>query len=588
MGDGGRAVLLGVASVVGAFVLYAGALGHPFLGDDQLAVSGNPTVARPSGTGFRALWVTDYWRGVAPDGQVTEMSTDRNLFRPVTIASFWLTSWIAGIDPMAFRVGNVVLHALAATLIGLLCVAMGWRRGGIVAAAFVLVHPVATDVVNRIVGRADVLAVVGVAACLVVQCRAHQRGWTGMRALGAFVAALVALGAKESGVVLVPLALFHGWLLGGLSSGRSAGPQWLGMTAIGSAVAAYLLGRMLAVDLPTYVASTWDLGGNPVWGAGLDVRLPVAGALAWHYARLIVWPTPLIAFDVPPWVPTWSTAEAWLGVGLLGALAAVLVVTTRRRHPASLGIAWWLLSFLIVSQLLVPIGAYREVRFAYAMVAGSALVVGCLCEQMAARAGAVRALGAGAVLAGIVLATSVVWQRNADFHDLQTLLAADVRQRPASPAALIRLANIHDRAGRADEAERVFARVIELAPTSAQACYEFADFHGRHGRADRARALHERAIALNPSHHLSLMALWTMALGERDLERAQAFLTRAAAAAPDNPFVIYNLAVLDDARGERARALARLTALVARRPDFSLAVRGLEKLRADEARKGRR
>jgi len=591
MTDRGRAALVAVASVVGAFVLYAGALGHPFIGDDQLAVRGNPTVARPSVTGLRALWVTDYWRGVAPDGLVTEMSTDRNLYRPVTIASFWLTSWFAGIDATPFRVGNVLLHALAATLIGMLCVALGWRRGGPVAVVFVLVHPVATDVVNRIVGRADVLAVIGVLAFVLVQRHARDGGWTAMRALAAFVAACVAFGAKESGVVLVPLALFAGWIFGPAARvpGRADRGRWLGAVALVAAAALYLIGREVAVDLPTYApTTTWDLGGNPVWGTSLAVRLPVALALAAHYARLVLFPTTLIAFDVPPVVPNWGDLETWIGALVLAALGAGLVVAAWRRHPVSVGVAWWLLSFLIVSQFFVPIGAYREVRFAYVLVAAGALTIGWLFERVSARAGWARAAGLVVVLGAVAFAIPTVWQRNADFRDLRTLLEADVRQRPASPAALIRLANIHDQARRDAEAEAAFVRVIELAPMSAQVRYELADFHSRRGRTDRARELHAQAVGLNPQHYLSLLALGNIALSQKDIATAESWLTRAAEVAPDDPWVIYTLAVLDDNRGQRARAVQSLTALVERRPDFRSAVSALEHIRADEARKARR
>ncbi len=591
MADGGRAALLAVASVVGAFALYAGALGYPFIGDDQLAVSGNPTVSRPSATGFRALWVTDYWRGIAPDGRLTEMSTDRNLYRPVTIASLWLTSWLAGIDVRPFRVGNVVLHALAATLIGVLCIALGWRRGAVVAVAFVLLHPVATDVVNRIVGRADVLAVIGVTSYVLVQWRAGDRGPTVARMLAAFVASCIALGSKESGAVLVPLAVFVAWIYrpasrapGGVDRG-----QWRVMVPLGAAAALYLLGRQLAVEFPTYApTTTWDLGGNPVWGAGLGVRLPVALALAAHYGRLVLWPTSLIAFDVPPVVPNWGDMETWLGAVLLVTLASALAVAAWRRHAVSIGVAWWLLSFVIVSQLFVPIGAYREVRFAYALVVATALVGAWLFERAAARGGATRIVSGVVVVVAIVVAVPAVWHRNADYRDLQALLEADVRQRRASPAALIRLANIHDQARRDDLAEAAFARVIELAPASAQARYEFAGYHERRGRPDRARALHQQAVTLNPEHYLSLMALGNMALGDRDIAAAEMWLTRAAAVAPDDPWVIYNLAVLDDNRGQRARAVESLTALVDRRPDFALATRALDQIRKDEARKAGR
>jgi tetratricopeptide (TPR) repeat protein len=366
----------------------------------------------------------------------------------------------------------------------------------------------------------------------------------------------------------------HAWLGRG---SRGAAHRWRGVLAVGLPVALYVVGRSVAVGVPGYRADPiWDLGGNPAWGMSLAERLPVAAALAVHYLAVLLWPWPLIAFDVPPQLPTWGDPLSWMGAGLLLLAAVVLVRLLLARRPLALALAWWLASFLVVGQLVVAIGAYREVRFAYGMLGGLAFGVGWLAMRAAAQRTVLVAAGATAAVA---MATLVV-RRNADFVDLQRLLEADVRQRPASPAALIRLANIHDQGRRDAEAERLLRLVRELAPASAQASYELANFYERRGRRDEALALYEESVARNPSHYISLVALATMAINQGDVDRADALLARAAAVAPDDPWVIYNRAVVDEARGRRERAIASLEALVARRPDFTLAVRGLAQLRA--------
>lgn len=561
-----------IATLAAAFLLYANALSNPFIGDDQDAVQRNPTVAQPSAAGFLALWTSDYWLGVDPSGTPVEMSTDRNLYRPITILSFWLNAVLTGVDASAFRAGNVIAHALAAWLVGLVCWRWGMGIGAFIATALVLVHPIATDVVNRIVGRADALALAGVAGFLATQRAADLRGWTWGRTVTAMLAAVVALGAKESGAIVAPLAFVHAWLGHGNRGGES---RWRGALALGLPVTLYLIGHTLAVGAPSYRANLSDLTSNPIWGMSFSERMPAAAALAGHYFALLLWPWPLIAFDVPARLPTWSDPLSWVGAALLLLATLAFVRLLRARHPLALALAWWLASFLIVSQLVIAIGAYSEVRFAYGMLGGLAFGIGWVAMRAAERQTTV--VAAGAVAAVVMVA--VVVHRNADFVDLQRLLEADVRQRPASPAALIRLAQINDQARDAATAERLLQRVRELAPASAQASYALANFYDRHGRREDARALYEESVAHNPSHYMSLLSLGNMALNQGDLERANALLTRAATVAPDDPFVIYNRAVLDEARGDPAGAIGRLEALVARRPDFTLAVRGLAQLR---------
>ena len=163
--------------------------------DDPVIIAANPYVNDPAGGVL--LWGSDYWAGLGEDS---------NLYRPVTIFSYWLSARFSA-EPWWQRLWNVVLHACAAWLVGLWCARWQRQPAGYLASALVLFHPLATDVIDRIVGRADILVLVGTAGFLWLQRRCAVEGWTLGRWWCAGALALVALGAKESGLILIPLAV---------------------------------------------------------------------------------------------------------------------------------------------------------------------------------------------------------------------------------------------------------------------------------------------------------------------------------------------------------------------------------------------
>lgn len=619
-GTGRRGWIWPLALAATAIALYANALGNPFLSDDLALVSGNPTVTQPSAAGLLGLWTTDYWQGIDSEGRVVALGGDRNLYRPVTTLSYWLDAVLAGAQPLRFRLTNLLLHTAAAGLVGLWCARLtGSAAGGAVAAAFVLLHPTATDVVNRIAGRADILVVLAIAGCLATQRAAQTAGWTWRRTAAAALWAVVAFGAKESGLVLVPLMALQAWIGGapaarlehgpsaggvpgarterGSSGGRKPGVPptpagarggqaahgwrigWRPLLAIGVPFLLYLAARLAVVGPPSYAEAALGGMANPLLGRSLLERLPASAALAWFYLTTILWPWPLIAFDLPTRAPAWSDLETWLGLLALVAVAAAAISLALRRHPCALGLVWWLAVFAVVGQLLVPLGTYREVRLAYTMIGGPAPLV----AWLAARAVSTRPPLRRAALAAAVIAASVaaglVVTRNVDFRSDIVLVEADLRRSPDNLATLVRLGGLYERAGRLAEAQRALARATELAPDLAQAWYELALYHERYGNKATARDLYERALTRDPAHVPALVSLGVITMDADDLETAARHLEHAELLAPDDEFVGYNLAVLAERRGDLDGAIARLEDLVRRHPDYAMATRGLAALR---------
>ena len=567
--------------------LYASAIRNPFLSDDVALLNDNAAIVHPTLEGLFGLWTIAYTQGLDQNGRVISLMDEdpngqiRTVYRPVTTTTYWLNAILTGLTPEAFRLVNICLHALGAWLVGVWIAQLFGPFAGLVASLAIVVHPLATDVINRIVGRSDILMIVGVAGFLATQRTAERYGWTWGRTLVGALAATLGLGSKESAMIVLPLALVQAIVARSRTSLAST-KAWRGAIAIGVPFAAYLVGRRMVLHWAPYAAvPQFDLYSNPVIGMSLVDRLPAVGALTIDYLRLLIWPRPLMGFDSPIALPTWADPVAWTGLVLFGGVGVSAIVLAGRRHPLAVAAGWFFFGFLIVGQVLTPIGAYREVRFAYELLGALGVVVGYLTvATFEGTPGYLRLVGVAVLSLVLLSAASLVSTRNRDFQSLRSLLEADLRYRPESAAAVSRLARLLDREGPAQQgrAEDLYRKAVTMAPWSAQAKEDLAEFLAARGRKAEAKRLWEDAVELKQSPS-AMLRLGNMALDEGDFSTAQRYLTQAERLTPGSSWVAYNLAVLDDKRGDHAGAIRRLEELLARDPTFGPARAGLDQIK---------
>lgn len=211
-----RAVIAAVALVV-SIVGFGWTLCGYFVGDDfgyvgrfyELPLGEWPRL-------FVSSWAGDMW-----GFQLREL-------RPITALSFMIDGRLWGGNAVGYRVANLGLHALSATLVGWLA----WRAAdralvvGAAAAGLFALHPAHAEPVQWITGRVDVLATLfylaGFAAF--VKYRTTERaGWlaafAGLSAAAAF--------SKEFGLTLPVMCMVADlvWRPGG-RHGHAAPLQW--------------------------------------------------------------------------------------------------------------------------------------------------------------------------------------------------------------------------------------------------------------------------------------------------------------------------------------------------------------------------
>ncbi|XP_077026545.1 protein O-mannosyl-transferase TMTC1 isoform X2 [Tamandua tetradactyla] len=145
----GAAALLAGASCL----CYGNSLRGEFVHDDVWAIVNNPDV-RPDAPLHWGIFANDFW------GKGMAENTSHKSYRPLCILTFKLNIFLTGMDPFYFHAVNIILHCLVTLVLMYTCDKAVFKNRGLafVTALLFAVHPIHTEAVAGIVGRADVLA----------------------------------------------------------------------------------------------------------------------------------------------------------------------------------------------------------------------------------------------------------------------------------------------------------------------------------------------------------------------------------------------------------------------------------------------
>lgn len=530
-----------------AAAVYANAVGNGFALDDVPLVRDNPTL-RSVGDLPRLL-VSPYW----PDsGRVS------GLYRPVTTASLALNRALTGDGAAGFHVVNVGLHALVTCLVWVWARRAGVHYGtALLAAALFAVHPVHTEAVANIAGRAELLAALFVLAAWL----AHLRGWTVAAAAGVLLAAL----SKEHAIV-APAAFLA---LDFVRRERFAIGRYAAYAvAVGGALAA----RFAVLGGPGSAGDVYFLD-NPAAFAGTAERIGTALWVAVRYGALLVYPARLssdYSFDAIPLVTSLADPRPWIGAAVIAAACLAMWFGWRRRSVLLVAIAVVAAFLLPVSNLLFPIGTLMAERLLYLPSIGLCLYVGHLGAASAARprrgkvvvAIAIVVVGAGAVR---------TWTRTPAWRDNATLARADVVTQPRSAKLQLGAALAAHTDGDPAAAERHYREALAIWPEYAQAAYDYAVLLHDEGRIEDAIRYYRSATELAPHNPRPRIGMARALAKAGRVPEAEAVLDALARDPGAGWAAVMAEAMVRQSRGDLAGAADACRRLLARRdvPDYA-------------------
>jgi tetratricopeptide (TPR) repeat protein len=508
-------------------------------------------------------------------------STTSGLYRPLTTFSYLLNYSVFGngTHPAGYHWVNLAVHGVNVLLVYLL----GLLVFGAPAPAFALaalwgVHPLLTESVTNIVGRADLLAAFGVLAGLLCYVRsASAAGRNKLLWLAAMLAAqAIGLFSKENAAILPGIMLLYDltWLERAPWRGRAMAYAALVLPFI----AFFYLRGTLQMHIPAPFAD------NPLLGAGFWTARLTAIKVIGKYLWLFVWPARLSAdysYNAVPsfgWHPAeWEDAKAL--IALAGCLGAALLAAGwyRTRKPLFFLLAFFFVALLPTSNLAILIGSIMAERFVYLPSIGLA---GCAIAAIHALGRQVSrkrpfAMRTAWIAVGLLCLACAgrTYARNFDWLDERSLWSSAVNVVPGSAKAHYNLGTtLSQLPGRLPDAIAQFEAALRIEPDYAEAHDNLGNaLSGLPGRLPDAIAEFEAALRINPDFaeaHNNLGNALSRLPGR--LPEAIAQFEAALRINPDLAEAHNNLGItLAQLPGRLPDAIAEFEAALRTNPDFA-------------------
>ncbi len=538
-----RGLALG-AILLATIFAYRGVTAHGFVLDDVHAVASNPSI---SSLAWAPHWFTSPY--------ATSALREHTGYRPILVASYALDYALWPNPSAGYHRTNLAIHLGVVVLVYLLARLL-WNDGlaALAAAVVMALHPINAEAVNYISARSSSLA-----ACLTLLAvwaydaatRATAVRQTAAWRAIAILASLMALGTKESAVVL-PLLLLA-WDRARFGEGTPWRTSLARSAPFWALTVAFLIVRSLVMN-----QAPGPSGGVSAQNALFAVKIVLSSFGHW------VWPAGL-AVD-HGWTWTIGTRE---GAVLLVVLTAAVIVTAvafryHRRIGWCLLWGWLALLPLVVLPTVSRVTLYQDHRVYLAGIGLAWAVGGLVATGLRAWSGVAMRAAAAVIGAGLVFAMiRADVARSAVWVDESRLWEDVLAKYPGSVVALNSRGLLSLSAGRLDDAERDFQATLRLVPNSSEAHKNLGLVHAEAGDTERAVRELQAALALSPRSPGILVELAFVYERAKAWDSARRAYEQALAASPGEVLALRGLARLaereqrfDDAARRYRQAVA--------------------------------
>ncbi len=416
-----------------ALLAYSNSFRDGLVYDNHFVLQQDSRIREVSSANIWLILTKDYWY----------KTTVSSLYRPLATFSYLFNFAILGNgeSPAGYHAINLFLHwanIALVYLLGWLLFAEFWPAFAM--AALWAVHPVLTESVTNIVGRADLLAAFGVLAAVLCYARSlTDRRRATLWQLGMLAASGIAIFSKESGIVAIAAVFLYdiAW--------RRKAPRRarvMGYAAVMLPVAIFLFVRtvVLAHAPLTVVAFTDNpLGNVDFWTARLTA-VKVLGRYLW----LLLWPSrlscdysynqiPLFSWSFDSW-EDWQTIVSL--VVYVSAAVRVAVPAYRRSKPVFFLVAFFFAAIAPTANIFLMIGTIMAERTLYLP---SIAFAGCLAwggwtlyQRLRPRWPEVRVVAPAVLTFACLAFCGRTFARNFDWFDEESLWKSAAKVVPGS------------------------------------------------------------------------------------------------------------------------------------------------------------
>jgi Tfp pilus assembly protein PilF len=477
---------------------YVNNLGNGFIWDDEYLILYNSQIK--SFSHFSNIFKTYVGYG---SGNVN------NFYRPVQELSNMIDYFLWREDPMGFHLTNDILHSLAAVMVLFFVFYLTKSLFvSFVSAVLFGIHPINTEAVTYIAGRADSLFFFFFLLSIVCFIRYGNKTILGKGGMWLYVVSLVSfvlsLLSKETSLILPLVILLYLFVIlkgqVGQRAFSSLAKSWAGFAVI---VVLYAMLRSSALDFARNM-------GPPVFASvPLFARMFTFFKIILVYFGILIFPQGLhmerrIPISYSPFEP-----GALVGFIIVAFLVFVAFTTLRKNRIVSFSLFWFFLTLFPVSNI-IPINSLLAEHWVYMPQIGLFIVIGMLLKTGAQKylpSKALKGIGMLALCGIMSLYFMGTVQRNTDWKDEITFFKATLKHQPNNSRLHLNLGNTYFEKGMKEEALEEYQKTIELNKKDPIAYCNIATIYINRGNLAKAEEYLSMALHLDqnvPLAHLNM------------------------------------------------------------------------------------
>jgi tetratricopeptide (TPR) repeat protein len=470
-----------------SLAIYANSFFNPFLWDDISLIVQNPLIKNISG--ISKIFSTDLFHFSYEKG---------NYYRPLQTLSYMFDYSIWRLRPLGYHLTNVILHALAAYLIYLLLKLISKNKmASLLAAIFFLIHPVHTEAVTYISGRADSLVTIFILSSLLCYIKRKT-----ILSISFFIAGLL---SKENAVTLPFLIILYDAYFSDFGTGKKRN---------------YLPYFTLLVLYAFLRTSVLNFSNRPVLNIQGDFFLKLATSLksVLIYLGLILFPVNLHMGRTLPVLNSVFNAGVITTVIVLSLLIIAVVRLRKRQRLVSFGVAWFLLTLIPVLGVFMPSkNIVMAEHWLYLPSIGFFMALGVIFGKFIELNRKTAFISASALLIPLIFLTI---RQNATWKDPVNFYKRIIHYSPESTKAHFNLAAVYENNQDYDKAIQEYKRTKEIDPGYFWIHNNLGNIYTAKGLYGSAAEEYKQSIKSEPDHFLTYNNMGNLYALRQDYEQA--------------------------------------------------------------------
>lgn len=513
-GNSRNIILACILVFIVGFMVYANTLSADFIWDDEYLILNNSQIKS-----FKHL--PNVFKTYVGYGS----ENINNFYRPFQEIANMIDYFLWGRVPFGFHLTNNVLHSLVGVMVFLF---IYYLCGDIlvsgVAALFYAVHPVHTEAVAYIAGRADSLYALFFLLSMVFFIRfvnsTIDNKSDHLQYVLSIVLFICSLLSKEI-IIAMPLIIFL-YLYFML---RKTDQQETYKKLKWSWVPFFII-----VVVYAYLRST-VLNWDDIAPQSIFVRIPLVYRVLTFfktivvYARLLIFP---VGLHMERAIPITQSIFEPAALGASAFIAGLIWVSIRFykiNRLVAFGIVWFFGNLAPVSNV-VPINSFLAEHWIYMASVGAFLIVGVAAKNIYKKIPPRPVLlrGVYLILIAVFIAAyaraSVI--RNLDWKDEVSFFTSTLKYHPDNARLYLNLGNTYYENKDIDKAVEQYKKAIEINKNYAVAYGNIGSAYLHTGREKEAREYLIKALTMKPNYPIAHYNLGIIHLQDKDYERAEA------------------------------------------------------------------